>query len=266
MRGPTPAHIDCFLVPRDRDSEPPSSTFGYVRILPPVGYATGVFSYDTRAYGSVTEASEPLLRELEPRISAYYDLVGARQRTDRASRDLGEQRDRIIRLEAERGVAGFVRRQARASQRLRELTVALTTFEANTEAEQADSTEKTRELATVPGTTFLEDEINEELRTAFRYPTRTISTPLELLERRRLTSSQNRTALMGALLAAVIGATSALWVSGASSSKDIVVTVVPVQTTPSSMRTPPTSPTAGASNRSHKRRGHPRQVQTALKR
>jgi hypothetical protein len=242
MRGPSPIHVQCFLVPAPEPdfSAPARLTFELQQIQAGPGYPLAAFAYDPRAFAHINEASEGLFHELEIPVGAYYEIEGAAERSSNQSDELEAIRNRLVELERRTGLRGYARRRISGSGVMRELAIAITEFEADAEIAQAESAASRRSLEEMPGTRFLLNEMDDLVRTGFKADTDRFERLLDLFERRRLSGSQNLIALVSALLAAVIGATSALWVSGQSGSTPHVTVV---QTTaPARQFSPPPQP------------------------
>jgi hypothetical protein len=255
LRGPSPAHVDCYLVPLAVDAtKRDTRDFEFHQTKPGLGYAVAVFGFDNRAFADMEAAANALFRELEIPASAFYELVGTERRLDAQWSAVEERRDDLLALERRRGVRGYLARRLRSSGMMRELAIDLSEFESEAESLETSHREERKELDEIPGLPFLISEIDERLQTAFRFPTPRIARLLDLFERRRLSGSQNIVAVASALLAAVIGATSALWVSGHQGSGTAKVTirsttlpsttVTRTATTSTVPTTPPTTSTA----------------------
>ncbi len=214
IRAPSPIHTDCFLVPfpEPEDRARSSQAFEYERV--PLAAGTfSVFAYDPRAFSDIETATATLFAELELPAGVYYEIEGASWRLRDQWEALTDRRDELAGLGVT-GVRAFFRRTFLQGGLLRTLALDLTEFESSVDSAATGFGEVRRDLADTPGTGFLLDEIDELLRTGFRFSTERVSNLLGLFETRRLARAQNRVGLVGALLAAAIGAASALWVSG----------------------------------------------------
>jgi hypothetical protein len=241
LRGPSPAHVDCYLIPLAVDAtRPVTRAFEFQQTKPGLGYAVAVFGYDKRAFADMDAAAGALFQELEIPASAFYELVGTQRRLNAQWRAVEERRDDLLALERQRGLRGYLARRLKSSGMMRELAIDLSEFESEAESLETSHREDRTELEAIPGLPFLISEIDDDLQTAFRFPTQRIARLLDLFERRRLSGSQNIVAVASAVLAAVIGATSALWVSGHQGSGAATMTITrptPSATLPSTTGT-----------------------------
>jgi hypothetical protein len=73
IRGPSPIHVDCFLlpVPKPDLSAPARPAFEFQQIQPGPGYALAAFAYDPRAYVDIDDARESLFHDLEIPAGVY---------------------------------------------------------------------------------------------------------------------------------------------------------------------------------------------------
>jgi hypothetical protein len=229
LRGPSPAWVDCYLVPVDGSASTPSSRriFEFQRVVPPTSYSLNVFTYDTDAYDSVNDASEALFEELAPAVELFYEIVGAGRRLSMGWDEIEALRARLLEIETARGLKGYLMRTFKASNALRQMAIDLTEFEADRDRQRQRYERQRRDLQGTPGTKFLYEEIDEELGRRFSFPFPLIERPLALFEQRRLTRGQNVAAFAAALAAAAIGASTALWASGGSGSTTITVNLTP---------------------------------------
>jgi hypothetical protein len=261
MRGPSPAHIDCVLLP-ERDDRAPRPRFRFERSLPGFGYALGIFGYREADFRTISDASEALFAQLELPAGVFYDARGAEDRLNDSWIELLEDRQHVVDLELSDGVRGWGRRRWQSPRVLRYLAVDLEEFESEVEVERGNCEARRQDLNEAAKTEFLFDEIDDLIRTAFRFPTERLSRLLGLFETRRLASNQNVTGIIAALAAAALGAIFAFAFSRDQSGQSpatVTVIVRPGATPPTTTvritttRTPPattvrttTAPTATA--------------------
>src|SRR5207248_1764280 len=107
-----------------------------------------------------------------------------------------------------------LRKTVATSAVLRDLSLGLSEFEGQREALESQYTGVRHDLdKVIPPLPFMTDEIDRELGSRFRFGTARVERPLRVFEQRRLARGQNLVVVAAAIAAAVIGATSALWVS-----------------------------------------------------
>lgn len=230
MRGPSPMHMQCFLVPLVEPNTRADSTrtFEYERVALDIGVPYATFAYDPRAFRDIDSAADALFSEVEGPAGLYYEIQGASRRLHDQWDELTTRRDELAGF-AGRGFKPFMRRRFSQGSLLRTLAIDLVEFEGEVDSAETRYGEARRDLADVPSTGFLLEEIDELLRTRFSYATERVSNLLTLFETRRLSRAQNRAVFAGALLAAAVGALSAILLSRPAHAP--VVTVINGSTT-----------------------------------
>jgi hypothetical protein len=214
-RGPSPAFLEFFLVPFIEPDQVPQQGWPFLhsRVDQPIGMNYEVFAYDPRMFDTPTEAAAALFPEIALLAGVYYEVIGVGRRLALEWHDLDELRAYLLHIEGRTGIRAWARRHLSRSYVLRELTVSLTEFEAEIAEQQARFAEIRRDMDAALAAPAMLPEIDEALREEFRFPTASIERPLQLFEQRRLTSVQNAAAVIGAVLAGVIGVSAALLLS-----------------------------------------------------
>jgi hypothetical protein len=238
IRGPSPAPAAGVLVPLVEPSVASGALggFEYERMQLGVGDPWCVFAYNPEHHTHAS-AERALFDELEVPAGLFYEVVGSGRRLDLEWHELQSTRNTLVNRKRARGVFGRIARNWGEAALLRELAIALTEFEANVEASELFFGERRQELEELSQTPFLWDEIDEQTREAHHFSTARVARPLDLFEQRRMNRTQVLAMLMSAILAAAIGATSALWVSGSDQPPQVTVTVVSPASAPA-LRTP----------------------------
>lgn len=245
MRARSPAPVDAFLVPLVEPDQVRHRGFEYERVNLGLGRPYATFAYHPDSFADIEAATSALFDQLERPTGLYYEITGAQHRLDDLWAPLDLLLSEVVGVEGRRGLRGSLGRRFGAARRLRTLAVGVTELEAEIAAAETRIAEDLRVLEELTDPPFLREEMDEALRTGFRFPTQRISGALNLFETRRLATAQNVAAVAAAILAAVIGATSALWVAAVTEDSNpttVTTTVVSTRARPPTAPPPPPPP------------------------
>jgi hypothetical protein len=200
--GPSPMHIDFYVVDQDDDGGP-DYDLDKVRKR---GYDEYVFRWRRGRFESGEAALEAVLGVLVSEADLYYAVTQEQIREMRAWEALQDLVERTASLHRATGVRGWARRITQSSRLINEAVIALSGFEVNRVMDGAAIRSDYRDTYSADVEPTLVELVQRNLDDGTQYPTGQVADLLRLFETRRLSGLELNVVFFSALAGGVIGA------------------------------------------------------------
>jgi hypothetical protein len=214
--GPSPLHVECWLLPKNPPKEPDSPTMGRYecRLIRQVGYDVAIFSYNTERFDSAYDALEDVMREVGSQAAIVYMSNQLRNLQSRDWASIQFEMQELLENERRKGIRGIAGRLWSSSRKIKELFISLAEFEsADLDISSSVEVAKDRSFKGLSNP-CLRDFVDEDIGRATPYPIRQLGQLISLFDSRRIKGLELFAIVTSAVLGGTIGALLTALLSG----------------------------------------------------
>jgi hypothetical protein len=207
--GPSPYHVDFFVEPMGDKDISESVLFTFER-QKKKGYDEVRFYYNPWVVPSAEAAIGIILEKYKNELGLYYRIVQGRVFQLEAWVRIEDSFQKLVEIQKKKWHERLYSRLFKTSRLLNETYLAIAEFETEDSRRIHQIRSAVNHYYSVPGDTFIQQDIDEELAEWPTYPSGARRQVLDFLENRRITSAEMYVALIAAILGGIIGAMIAL--------------------------------------------------------